>query len=125
MEAQVHPSPSPDPVILGSEQLLVVDDLELVQTVLTPQFLNTLLQLLVLLRPLPALPQHPIFALVHPGRQLLVVHVVIDAVLSVRHGVALGNGGCGLVAGGSFFVFLLPFSAFSLTDFVFELSESS
>lgn len=50
MEAQVHPSPSPDPVILGSEQLLVVDDLELVQTVLTPQFLNTLLQLLVLLR---------------------------------------------------------------------------
>ena len=49
MEAQVHPSPSPDPVILGSEQLLVVDDLELVQTVLTPQFLNTLLQLLVLL----------------------------------------------------------------------------
>ena len=50
MEAQVHPSPSPDPVILGSEQLLVVDDLELVQTVLTPQFLNALLQLLVLLR---------------------------------------------------------------------------
>ena len=50
MEAQVHPSPSPDPVILGSEQLLVVDDLELVQTVLTPQFLNTLLQLLILLR---------------------------------------------------------------------------
>ena len=49
-EAQVHPSPSPDPVILGSEQLLVVDDLELVQTVLTPQFLNALLQLLVLLR---------------------------------------------------------------------------
>ena len=50
MEAQVHTSPSPDPVILGSEQLLVVDDLELVQTVLTPQFLNALLQLLVLLR---------------------------------------------------------------------------
>ena len=50
MEAQVHPSPSPDPVILGSEQLLVVDDLELVQTVLTPQFLNALLQLLILLR---------------------------------------------------------------------------
>ena len=50
MEAKVHTSPSPDPVILGSEQLLVVDDLELVQTVLTPQFLNALLQLLVLLR---------------------------------------------------------------------------